>query len=94
MPIHSTSMLFDVGTGDFVVEVDPNGTTLPVGLTQTGDPAFCSIWTLCGLPAVTLPLLQGANGMPMGVQLVGQAGDDGRLLRTARWLALKLSQAA
>jgi len=65
----------------------------PADLTQTGDPAFCSIWTLCGLPAVTLPLLQGANGMPMGVQLVGQAGDDGRLLRTARWLALKLSQA-
>ncbi len=65
----------------------------PADLTQTGDPAFCSIWTLCGVPAVTLPLLQGANGMPMGVQLVGPAGDDARLLRTARWLALRLSQA-
>ena len=66
----------------------------PADLTQTGDPAFCSIWTLCGLPAVTLPMLEGANGMPIGVQLVGPAGDDARLLRTARWLALKLSQAA
>ena len=66
----------------------------PADLTQTGDPAFCSIWTLCGLPAVTLPMLEGANGMPMGVQLVGRAGDDARLLRTARWLALKLSDAA
>ncbi len=66
----------------------------PADLTQTGDPAFCSIWTLTGVPAVTLPLLAGANGMPMGVQLVGPAGDDARLLRTARWLALKLSQAA
>jgi Asp-tRNA(Asn)/Glu-tRNA(Gln) amidotransferase A subunit family amidase len=66
----------------------------PADLAQTGDPAFCSIWTLCGVPAVTLPLLAGANGMPMGVQLIGPAGDDARLLRTARWLALKLSQAA
>jgi aspartyl-tRNA(Asn)/glutamyl-tRNA(Gln) amidotransferase subunit A len=65
----------------------------PADLTQTGDPAFCSLWTLCGVPAVTLPLMQGANGMPMGVQLIGPAGDDARLLRTARWLALKLSQA-
>ena len=29
-----------------------------------------------------------------GVQLAGRAGDDARLLRTTRWLALKLSQAA
>ena len=65
----------------------------PADLTSTGDPAFCALWTLCGLPAITLPLLQGANGMPIGVQLVGRAGDDGRLLRTARWLALRLSQA-
>ena len=66
----------------------------PADLTQTGDPAFCSIWTLTGVPAITLPLLQGAGGMPIGVQLVGPAGDDARLLRTARWLALKLSDAA
>ena len=66
----------------------------PADLTTTGDPAFCALWTLCGVPAITLPLLQGANGMPIGVQLVGRAGDDGRLLRTARWLAQTLSQAA
>jgi aspartyl-tRNA(Asn)/glutamyl-tRNA(Gln) amidotransferase subunit A len=65
----------------------------PADLTSTGDPAFCALWTLCGVPAITLPMLQGANGMPMGVQLIGRAGDDGRLLRTARWLAQTLSQA-
>jgi Asp-tRNA(Asn)/Glu-tRNA(Gln) amidotransferase A subunit family amidase len=53
----------------------------------TGDPIFCTLWTLCGTPAVTLPLLQGADGLPIGVQLVGQRGDDARLLRTANWLA-------
>jgi Asp-tRNA(Asn)/Glu-tRNA(Gln) amidotransferase A subunit family amidase len=58
----------------------------PKGLAATGSPIFCTIWTLCGVPAVTLPLLSAANGLPIGVQLVGQQGDDARLLRTARWL--------
>jgi Asp-tRNA(Asn)/Glu-tRNA(Gln) amidotransferase A subunit family amidase len=58
----------------------------PHGLDSTGSPVFCTIWTLCGMPAVTLPLLQAGNGLPLGVQLVGQKGDDARLLRTARWL--------
>jgi Asp-tRNA(Asn)/Glu-tRNA(Gln) amidotransferase A subunit family amidase len=58
----------------------------PVG-TATGSPIFCSIWTLCGFPAVTLPLLVSEEGLPMGVQVVGPRGDDARLLRTARWLA-------
>jgi len=58
----------------------------PVGLESTGSPIFCTIWTLCGMPAITLPMMQGAHGMPIGVQLVGAKGDDARLLRTARWL--------
>jgi Asp-tRNA(Asn)/Glu-tRNA(Gln) amidotransferase A subunit family amidase len=57
----------------------------PVG-EATGDPAFCRTWTLCGTPAVSLPLMTGPAGMPLGVQLVGRRGFDGRLLRTARWL--------
>ncbi len=62
----------------------------PVG-TATGNPVFCSLWTLTGLPAVTLPLLAGEGGMPLGVQLVGPAGDDGRLLRSANWLVDRLA---
>jgi Asp-tRNA(Asn)/Glu-tRNA(Gln) amidotransferase A subunit family amidase len=57
---------------------------------STGDPAFCTLWTLCGMPALSLPLMQGANGLPLGVQLVGQVNDDARLLRTARWLAARV----
>jgi Asp-tRNA(Asn)/Glu-tRNA(Gln) amidotransferase A subunit family amidase len=60
--------------------------TAPHGLASTGDPAFCSLWTLCGMPAITLPLMRGENSLPMGVQLVGARHDDARLLRTARWL--------
>jgi Asp-tRNA(Asn)/Glu-tRNA(Gln) amidotransferase A subunit family amidase len=58
----------------------------PKGLESTGSPVFCTIWTMCGVPAATLPLLTGASGLPIGVQLVGEKGDDARLLRTARWL--------
>lgn len=58
----------------------------PVGLETTGSPAFCTIWTLCGVPAITMPILQGPNGMPLGAQLVSHRRDDARLFRTARWL--------
>jgi Asp-tRNA(Asn)/Glu-tRNA(Gln) amidotransferase A subunit family amidase len=63
----------------------------PRGLESTGSPAFCTIWTLLGMPAVTLPLLTGAHGMPIGVQLVGRFGDDARVLRTARWLVATIA---
>ena len=33
---------------------------------HTGDPIFCTIWTLCGLPCLTLPLLVGEHGLPIG----------------------------
>jgi Asp-tRNA(Asn)/Glu-tRNA(Gln) amidotransferase A subunit family amidase len=64
--------------------------TAPKGLAATGDPVFCVAWTLFGLPALNVPLLRGANGLPIGVQLVGRRGFDARLLRTARWLATKV----
>jgi Asp-tRNA(Asn)/Glu-tRNA(Gln) amidotransferase A subunit family amidase len=64
--------------------------TAPKGLDATGDPVFCTLWTLCGMPAVSLPLMQGGNGLPLGVQLVGPRMGDARLLRTARWLALQI----
>jgi len=65
--------------------------TAPKGLESTGDPAFCALWTLCGMPALNVPLMQGANGLPLGVQLVGARHRDAQLLRTARWLVAHLS---
>jgi Asp-tRNA(Asn)/Glu-tRNA(Gln) amidotransferase A subunit family amidase len=58
----------------------------PLGLGSTGSPAFCTLWTFAGMPAITLPLLRAENGLPMGIQLIGPRGGDARLLRTARWL--------
>ncbi|MCY3769603.1 MAG: amidase [Gammaproteobacteria bacterium] len=52
----------------------------------TGDPVCCTIWTLCGLPCLSLPLMTGGTGLPVGIQLVGGETEDDRLFRTARWL--------
>jgi Asp-tRNA(Asn)/Glu-tRNA(Gln) amidotransferase A subunit family amidase len=82
------NQLFDRGC-DAILTPATAGTA-PLGLASTGSPAFCTLWTLCGLPAITLPLLQGADGLPLGVQLVGPHGDDARLLRTARWLTAQV----
>ncbi|MFQ5625935.1 MAG: amidase [Methyloligellaceae bacterium] len=57
----------------------------PKGLSTTGTPAFNSIWTYLGVPCVSVPLLE-ADGLPMGVQLVGARHDDGRCLRNSHWL--------
>ncbi len=58
----------------------------PASLETTGNSVFNIPWSFLGTPAVTLPLLEGPNGLPAGVQLVGRCGDDARLLRTANWL--------
>lgn len=62
----------------------------PEGLDDTGSAIFNGIWTLAGMPAITLPVFTAENGLPMGVQLVGRRGDDARLCRTAKWLATHL----
>lgn len=63
----------------------------PKGM-PTGSPIFCTLWSYLGLPAITLPLMKGEGGMPLGVQLVGASGDDARLLRTARKLVQRFSE--
>ncbi len=55
----------------------------PPGLAYTGDPVFCRSWTLLRTPTVSLPLLAGPSGLPVGVQLVGRPGGDDALLELA-----------
>lgn len=62
----------------------------PHGLGSTGSPRFNGLWTYLGVPCVNLPRLS-VDGLPLGVQLVGKPGEDGKLLRTARWLDRELA---
>ena len=58
----------------------------PRGLAATGDPIFCRIWTLLGVPVMNIPCSQGPNGLPVGVQIIGRIGDDARVVAAAEWL--------
>jgi len=63
----------------------------PLKTDGTGDPVFCTVWTTAGLPALNLPLLSGLAGLPIGVQLIGSAEQDDRLMTTAQWLVGSLA---
>lgn len=52
----------------------------PLGLHATGDPAMNLPWTHAGLPALNLPAGAAANGLPLGLQLVGRFGADEQLV--------------
>jgi amidase len=64
----------------------------PVGLGNTGDPVFNRMWTLLGVPCVTLPARWAENGLPTGVQLVGRFGNDARLMACAAFLERALAR--
>jgi Asp-tRNA(Asn)/Glu-tRNA(Gln) amidotransferase A subunit family amidase len=90
-PIHESFVeLFEQRYDAILTPAAPSAA--PKDLASTGDPVFCTLWTLCGMPAISLPLLQSANGLPIGVQLVGPRHGDARLLRTARCLAAKMAE--
>jgi Asp-tRNA(Asn)/Glu-tRNA(Gln) amidotransferase A subunit family amidase len=77
---------------DAIITLSAKGVA-PVGIEATGDPVFCTLWTLTGFPSLNAPLLANADGLPIGVQLVGAHGRDERLLRTARALVRQLAEA-
>jgi Asp-tRNA(Asn)/Glu-tRNA(Gln) amidotransferase A subunit family amidase len=58
----------------------------PAGIESTGSSLFNRNWTLLGAPCVTLPAGRAANGLPLGVQLVGGYDEDERVLRCAEWV--------
>jgi len=73
--------------GDYHGVLTPATTGVaPKGLKSTGSPEFCTVWTYMGLPSISLPLLTGANNLPLGVQLIGDKLDDLRFLGIANWL--------
>jgi Asp-tRNA(Asn)/Glu-tRNA(Gln) amidotransferase A subunit family amidase len=57
----------------------------PKGLDFTGNPIFCSLWTFIGTPAIALPVHQSSNGLPLGIQLIGNYREDEKLLNIAEF---------
>jgi Asp-tRNA(Asn)/Glu-tRNA(Gln) amidotransferase A subunit family amidase len=54
----------------------------PLGLASTGDPRMNAPWTAIGTPAISIPI-PVASGLPLGLQLTADHGQDARVLRTA-----------
>jgi Asp-tRNA(Asn)/Glu-tRNA(Gln) amidotransferase A subunit family amidase len=59
----------------------------------TGDPQFSRPWTLFGLPCLNLPFATGPQGLPVGLQLIGQRYDDYRALAIGAWVHERLLEA-
>jgi len=79
----SLAEFFDRGYS--AVITPPAAGEAPATLENTGDPRFCTIWTLVGHPAITIPTGKGARGMPLGLQIIGAAEEENYLLATAAW---------
>jgi Asp-tRNA(Asn)/Glu-tRNA(Gln) amidotransferase A subunit family amidase len=54
----------------------------PLGLSSTGDPKMNAAWTALGTPAISIPM-PVSSGLPLGLQLAAEPGQDARVLRTA-----------
>ena len=90
----SADAFFTAHFNDFDAILAPSATgeAIPLSEGTTGDSVFCLIWTLAGLPCLSMPLLVGEGGLPIGVQLIGGVEEDDRLLRTASWMQRALSE--
>jgi len=62
----------------------------PAGLASTGDPSCCTLWSLLGFPAISLPVGLNAEKLPIGLQIASPAGSDDRLLAVAAWAEARL----
>ena len=58
----------------------------PAGLDYTGDHAFNRLWTLMGTPAINVPGLTDAGGLPLGLQVIGPFGRDLACLQAAHFV--------
>ena len=58
----------------------------PLGLGSTGDVSMNVVWTLLHAPCVSVPGMQSAAGLPLGLQVIGRIGDDPRTLACAQWI--------
>jgi Asp-tRNA(Asn)/Glu-tRNA(Gln) amidotransferase A subunit family amidase len=54
----------------------------PMGLSTTGDPRMNAPWTALWTPAISIPMPLAA-GLPLGMQMTADLGQDARLIRAA-----------
>ncbi len=70
---------------DAILTVPATGAA-PEGLSSTGDPIFCALWSFLGVPALTVPIARTDKGLSLGLQLVAPYLQDASLLRCGKWI--------
>jgi Asp-tRNA(Asn)/Glu-tRNA(Gln) amidotransferase A subunit family amidase len=78
---------------DAIVTPPTRGEAPDNTVAHTGDPTFCTIWSLCGVPAITVPAGHGPHGLPLGLQVVGPTRGDVELLGIAAWCEAQFGRA-
>jgi amidase len=76
---------FDALAAEYDAVLLPAATGAAPPVTNTGDAVMNRIWTALHVPAITVPFWRSADGMPLGLQLVGRLGADRALVETAQW---------
>jgi Asp-tRNA(Asn)/Glu-tRNA(Gln) amidotransferase A subunit family amidase len=65
----------------------------PLGLASTGDARINAPWTALGTPAISIPM-PVSSGLPLGLQLTADHGQDARVIRAAVRLQSMLGSGA
>ena len=92
--IYAMRMAFPEVIADFDAAITaPAPGEAPLGLESTGSRMLTLAWTTLGVPAVNVPGMTGANGLPLGIQVVGRRGEDATVLRAAAWLGQSMANA-
>jgi amidase len=60
----------------------PDGTSFMSAMEDIGQ--YMAVFNITGLPAISLPLGQSADSLPIGMQFVAHFGDEARLFRIAK----------
>ena len=79
--------LFD--TVDLIVSPSSLGTA-PKGFSDTGSPSLNAVWQVSGLPIINVPSAILKDGMPVGIQVVGPAYEEERLIEAGKLIETAL----
>jgi Asp-tRNA(Asn)/Glu-tRNA(Gln) amidotransferase A subunit family amidase len=88
----SRELLREILDGPSVI-VGPAATgPAPRGLAATGSPVLSRPWQLLGAPVVVVPGARTTSGLPLGLQVVGSAGDEAHLFDVGEALEAALRE--
>jgi Asp-tRNA(Asn)/Glu-tRNA(Gln) amidotransferase A subunit family amidase len=63
----------------------------PVGLDSEDIPDHCLIFTMCYAPSISIPMLHGSSGLPVGLQVASRRFNDYDLLEFSEFLCCSIS---